>query len=124
MRVSFVAWLALVLFPLGGGAPLEAQAQSFDCGQAETGTEQAICNTPELTRMDIEAAILYRTLEDAPTATPDLKAKLIHEQEAWLHSTRDACGSDVSCLEEAYRTRIAGLQELIHISLSGSDADQ
>lgn len=119
MRVNFVTGLVLVLTLLGWGAPQQAQAQSFDCEKADTDAERAICNTPELTRMDIEAAILEQTLENAPTLSPEIKAKLLHEQEVWIHSTRHDCGGDVACLEKAYKARVSRLQETIHSALSG-----
>lgn len=110
--IRFSKGLLPAILILGGGAFQSAQAQSFDCGKVESDLESAICNTPELTRMDIEVATLYRTLETAAETAPDFKKELQEQQRVWLQSRREDCGGAVDCLEKLYKTRIADLQKL------------
>ena len=41
---------------------LPVQAASFDCAKASTEIEHAICNNPELSRLDEEMAAAYRSI--------------------------------------------------------------
>lgn len=106
------AYLALVLIPLAGGVPPEAQAQSFDCRKAETDTEWAICNTPELGKLDSEAAKTYSRLLDSGKNAPDFRKRVEEMQVSWIHGNRDLCGGDVACLKNAYNSILTALNAL------------
>lgn len=73
---------------------------SFDCHKAGTASEHAICNSPELSRLDRKMVQLYRKKP---------KSKYLKEtQRAWL-KRRNKCAADVTCLTRAYQERITEL---------------
>jgi uncharacterized protein YecT (DUF1311 family) len=79
---------------------------SFDCARAGNATEDAICSSVALARLDRDVAGAYRGkqryADDAEkTTTRD-------SQRAWL-GTRNACGGDIACLTEAYDSRLKAL---------------
>ncbi|WP_179381000.1 peptidoglycan-binding protein [Jannaschia marina] len=76
---------------------------SFDCTRAGTPAERAICANPAL-------AVLDRALAEAWRARRQVDGSdaLLVEQRRWI-AGRDACGSDVICLEQATRERVAVL---------------
>ncbi|WP_273795126.1 lysozyme inhibitor LprI family protein [Brucella intermedia] len=53
-------YLIPALFILALSISQTGYAQSFDCRKAETETEWAVCNTPELGKLDTELAATYR----------------------------------------------------------------
>ncbi|MDZ5696285.1 DUF4232 domain-containing protein [Chelativorans sp. M5D2P16] len=100
MRISrFFACLVAILAALWSFA---APAQSFDCGKAETNTEWAICNTPELAKLDEELAKTYHQLLGSVEEGSALARKYKELQVSWIHGSRDRCGGNVDCLIQAY----------------------
>jgi len=89
-----------------------AQVASFDCRQAQTETEWAICNTPELGALDVEMAATYRLLSDLAPDSSRLARQAGQSQAAWIRGKRNACGGDVGCLSREYRQHISQLREL------------
>ena len=102
-RVMIVAgMLALTLMGLASNG---AVAASFDCARARTPAEQAICQDPELSRLDSEVDAAYRFLLKNCAEPPP--ATLRAAQRRWL------AGNDpVSVLLERYRQRSAELGAL------------
>jgi uncharacterized protein len=81
-----------------------SHAASFDCAKASTFIEKTICFNQTLSAMDETLARSYRkAASSAPNA-----AAVQADQRAWLTGVRDKC-QDSSCLERAYRERIAFL---------------
>lgn len=90
---------------------------SFDCYKATTVVEQLICQTPELTQLDIDMAAAYQlAIQDL---SPADQHKLLHEQREWLKSRAKACGlmadkhnqsADKECLIASYKSRIASIK--------------
>ncbi|MES2010563.1 MAG: lysozyme inhibitor LprI family protein [Pseudomonadota bacterium] len=78
---------------------------SFDCHQASTETEKAICADPQLAALDrrmaeaFSAVVMARADKDA----------LRKQQNTWRRMTRDTC-MDNECLSAAYQQRIAELK--------------
>ena len=83
---------------------LPVQAASFDCASELTGTEAAICADDELSTLDTIMGYLWNDAfewivneEEQPVETSI--------QRDWL-LTRNSCGSQISCIREAYQTRL------------------
>ncbi|PRD44856.1 hypothetical protein C5748_05630 [Phyllobacterium phragmitis] len=102
--------------------PHAAGAQSFDCRKAETDTEWAICNTPELGKLDTELATTYKQLLTSGGAV-DFRGKVEQMQVSWIHGQRDLCGGNVDCLTRAYNAILTALNGLAPAENSASSAD-
>jgi len=87
-----------------------AKNASFDCSQAKTASEIAVCNSADLSHMDKELALLYSSHLKDYKNDPNITKKLSSTQRSWLVE-RNRCGSDVSCLHARYQERIAWLRE-------------
>jgi uncharacterized protein YecT (DUF1311 family) len=89
---------------------------SFDCGNAGTPMEKAICATPQIGRLDSTLGQLSEQLlgELAPTAKGELKAG----QLAWIAGRNARCDAAASgpasafvdCVEPLYQRRINHLR--------------
>ncbi|MEM7443365.1 MAG: hypothetical protein AAF414_08570 [Pseudomonadota bacterium] len=102
--VPIAAALIFVLSSAG-----QTHAASFDCSQAKSPDEIAICNNPELSALDSEMGGLWYAYNLLPFLMGE-SGNRRDEAVAFLQ-TRGQCGSDVSCLTQAYRSRIATLQQ-------------
>jgi uncharacterized protein len=104
--ILLLVWSAAVVFV----ELARAADPSFDCAKADGSIETMICADGELAALDRELAAVYaaaarKAVDEHP---PVLKA----EQRGWIKG-RNACwkGDDPrSCVEDAYRLRIAELQ--------------
>jgi hypothetical protein len=80
-----------------------AAAPCFDCTNARTDTEQAICDSPVLAALDSNLAADYQqALSEASTAARDA---IRADQVTWLMH-RDLCGRDAECIEREMRSRL------------------
>ena len=82
---------------------------SFDCRRAQTAVEHAICNDPELSRLDGQLAKAYSDALDGVQG--QARIALRDAQRAWLVE-RDACAEDpwpVLCTRDAMVARIDAL---------------
>lgn len=77
---------------------------SFDCRQASSDTERAICADPQLAVLDRRMAEAFSS---ALTAGAN-KDALRKQQNTWRQMTRDTC-MDSECLSAAYQQRIVEL---------------
>lgn len=94
--------LALAALPLSGLTAAPAAAQAW-CGNGNLNpTERTICNDQILGDMDDALRQLYRGVGEGQAAA----------QRDWLVNRRNACGSDIFCIERAYQDRIAQLTDL------------
>ncbi len=100
MRISLSLLAGVAVVSLGSAA--QAGGPSFDCAKASTPTEYAICDNPKLAELDLALAEAYRAAR--ARNVPGLKAR----QKAWL-AERDRCRSNVACLEQQMRARLAEL---------------
>ncbi len=81
-----------------------SQSASFDCTKAAIPVEKLICTDSELSRLDEELAVAYRTaLAQASNADAFKNA---HRK--WLAATRGQC-DDAPCIKRAYRARLGEL---------------
>ena len=87
-----------------------AKIAGFDCSQANTASEIAVCNNADIGQMDIEITSLYRSRLKDYGHDPKIIKKLHGTQISWL-AERNHCGSDASCLRTRYQERIAWLRE-------------
>jgi uncharacterized protein len=76
---------------------------SFDCGQAASPTELSLCSSKDLWAMDRAMASVYFHYKNEVTGVQ--ASTFLDTQRAWL-KRRDACGGDVSCLQERYMSRL------------------
>ena len=83
-------------------------AAGFDCNKARSSTEKTICNTTSLSDLD---EILVLSFNKVVASSADAKA-LKTIQQAWLKN-RETCASNVSCITQAYTSRISELVNLV-----------
>jgi len=76
---------------------------SFDCGLAETATEQAICASADLWAADRAMANVY--FHYRASAKDQQAVDFLNSQRDWL-KRRNQCGSDAACLIERYSSRL------------------
>lgn len=100
---------AAVVVLIAAAAP--AAAASFDCSKAKTPDEKAICDSRQLSELDVEMATLFKVRMEIPMLM-GARGDAGDQQVAWL-SERHACGSDRACLTRTYRQRIAELRQTI-----------
>lgn len=101
-----LAPLAACALMFGGSS---AGAASYDCsGGSLTDTEQTICNDPQLSEMDSRMAALY---EQVMTNSSEAFAEEQKQDQAEWQQERDACGTDTTCLTNAYTQRIDELEK-------------
>jgi uncharacterized protein len=88
-----------------------SQAQSFDCQKAETPTEHAICNSRALSNLDMKMGTLYGVIQQLPMMM-GARGNQTDAAQAFL-TKRNACGSDASCLTDAYQGRNEAMETTI-----------
>ena len=76
------------------------------CKTAQKPAEQTICSNPQLSRLDGVLNVAYRR---AITDGAKQRGEIDHEQPRWM-GRRDACGTDVACIERRYREQIQFLE--------------
>ena len=104
--------LAASLAIVGGAALMTtpASAASFDCSASGlTPNEKTICSNLTLNDDDVKMATMYTMLKGL--FAMGMSGNMADDQKAWLKE-REACGTDVACIEKAYDTRIDQLQKL------------
>jgi uncharacterized protein len=108
MRATALTLLAAAAASLSSPAP-EAQAASFACDRPDLAAdEKVICADRGLNDMDVKMATTFELLTGLmPMGNRDI---LRDDQSAWL-KTRQACGGDADCLQNAYAVRMQQLQE-------------
>lgn len=86
----------------GGGSLAVATSQpSFDCSANLNPVEQAVCGSSILSGLDAQLNTVFAA---AVQNDPGIRAS----QRTWV-AERDACGSSLACIEQAYKARIAVL---------------
>ena len=91
--------------------PGPVEAASFDCGQARTSGERAICGNRGLEDRDVKMATLYGVVRQFQGGMGALGA-IRDRQAAWLVE-RNRCASDVACLRRVYDRRITELERAV-----------
>jgi uncharacterized protein len=88
---------------------MPAIAASFDCGQARTPVERAICTDPSLSAQDEQLALLFEQAK-----LHGERSEVIRQQKGWL-KTRDAC-KDLTCLRKHYKSQVQLLQPVADLA--------
>jgi uncharacterized protein len=109
---------SLMLAALGGAilatwvVPASAQVRPDWCNEqsSKNDAEWTICSTRSLWDLEDNLNNSYRVaMRELPSSQQGI---LKSSQGDWLRETRNACGSDVPCLRDAYRSRINTLQDV------------
>lgn len=103
MRIGICVIIALLLM----GSP--PRAAGIDCGHAASNADKAVCGSPALRSMDAELNRLYWIVREATAPTP--RSALIAGERKWV-SDRDHNCTDVACLTQRLRERVAVLGAL------------
>lgn len=103
MRAGIFALLLSIGLPAG--------AASFDCAQAATPTEKAICARPEISLQDEQLASFYSALY--VNADPGLQEGHLKVQQDWLKQRDANCAAELGCLAQMYEERIAALHNAL-----------
>jgi uncharacterized protein YecT (DUF1311 family) len=94
---------------------------SFDCDQAKTDIENAICYSPEASSLDITLNQAYKTwLDHLDNADSDILEK---EQKEWLHKRDLICSAErevFNCLAVLYRARLLEVQNFRYLHPAAS----
>ncbi|WP_335210063.1 hypothetical protein [Klebsiella aerogenes] len=87
----------------------QGRAASFDCAQAHTEDEVAVCHTPVLNDLDVQMATEYRLLRGL--VAMGQAGNMVDDQRKWLVARR-RCGSQEACLLTRYRERLRQLNDV------------
>jgi uncharacterized protein len=104
-RLGILLALAFNLWPRAG---FSASYAPLDCAKASTAADKTICKTYALGQDEARLATLFEVLTSL--VAMGQRGDIIDQQQQWL-STREACGSNLSCLSHAYRSRIDELSQ-------------
>ena len=102
---------------LAAASVAHAQVASFDCVNASTRAERAVCASPALGAKDVTLAAYFQLLlrlkpAMAGMAYREFDDTLRDDQRHWLQQDRNACQADVGCLDRVYDRRIDTLLKL------------
>jgi uncharacterized protein len=92
------------------------EAASFNCAKAAKPDEIAICANPHLSDLDVQMAALYGVRMEIPMLM-GARGAAQDEQRAFL-AKRGVCGGNVACIQSAYQTRIAELNQTIQVAMN------
>ncbi|MBS0054196.1 lysozyme inhibitor LprI family protein [Yersinia sp. Marseille-Q3913] len=87
---------------------LYASAASFDCKQAASVDEKAICADRTLSEKDVQMTTTYNLLKGL--LLMGARGALQDEQGKWLKK-RQQCGANYTCLSQLYDQRIGTLMD-------------
>jgi len=94
-----------------------AHAASFDCSRSSNPDEITICDSRELSQLDVKMATLYDTI--VKLVGMGVRGDMQDQQRAWLR-TRADCGADRACIRKLYEARIRALEgEVARIAKGG-----
>ena len=86
---------------------------SFNCAKVRTITERTICGNSELSNADARMSSVYSQLRQSLSKTDF--GLLRNKQRSWLKH-RGYCFGDISCLSQAYKSRIIELKSGAYLS--------
>ena len=94
-------------------SPAAAATPSFPCSGDVTPTEKVVCADDSLAALDRALAAAYKNKFDglpveSSNALEEVVQSLVITQKAWL-AHRNSCGTDKTCIRQAYLVRIASL---------------
>ena len=95
--------------PVAEPEPEPVARPSFNCGNARTRGEVAVCNDPSLASLDRQMASQFNR---AMAAADSSERALLQQTRNRFLSFRDRCGSD-SCIADAYRGRMREITDIM-----------
>lgn len=117
-QAAAVTAIALVLCLAGApfSGPSPTLAASFDCEKTDLAPDEtAICENRALNDADVRMVTTFEMLSGL--LAMGARGAMQDGQTAWL-ARRQACGSDVACIQSAYDERMQELKEA-QTNLSG-----
>jgi uncharacterized protein len=102
MRLG-VTVLALTCLAAGG-----AQAASFNCAHAFLPAEETICGDANLNKLDEKTAGMYFLI--VGSGAPQATISQVKASQSKFIAQRNACGTDVDCLVDAYTSQMMYLK--------------
>jgi uncharacterized protein YecT (DUF1311 family) len=90
-------------------APAVSARPSFNCANARTRGERAVCSDSNLASLDRQMAAQFNRA--MASASPGERAMLTRSRSTFL-SFRDRCGSD-ACIADAYRGRMREISDIM-----------
>lgn len=97
--IAFAAAWSLTAVPA-------SQAQSFNCNYAKKPVEVAICQDPNLGRLDEQMA---QTYFDVVNNLPTRRATQVKAEQSAFIRERNSCGYDFACISASYNIRLREL---------------
>src|SRR5262249_27332978 len=101
---------------LVAGSGSSAEAQSFDCRNARSADEKAICQDSRLGDLDKRLADVY---DRVGGKLPKEDRKQFESNETAFVNARHRCGGHQACIEQSYRNRIQELLSALPEGQSG-----
>jgi uncharacterized protein len=89
---------------------LAAAYTPLDCAKASTASDKTICKKYALGQDEARLATLFEVLTSLVAMGE--RGDIIDKQLQWI-SVREACGRNVACLSQAYRSRIDELSQAL-----------
>jgi uncharacterized protein len=89
--------------------PLTAHAASYNCAQARSADEKAVCAHLPLNDKDVRMSVLYEI--NKRTLAMGGRAAMEDQQRQWLQQRRK-CGANRTCLVRLYDRRLDELDRL------------
>jgi uncharacterized protein len=106
-RTLLAASISLVAIGLTFDA---ASAASFNCAQAATPTENAICDNPQISKLDEQTSGLYYQI--ISSGAPRRTIRQVKSSQVNFLQQRDSCGAGYNCLISAYTDQIMYLKNV------------
>lgn len=100
---SGLSAFALALLTAGG-----AQAASFNCAHAFLPAEETICGNANLNKLDEQTAGMYFLI--VGSGAPQTTITEVKASQSKFIAERNACGTDVNCLVDAYTDQMMYLK--------------
>lgn len=85
-----------------------AEAASFNCAHAVLSAEQTICGNANLSKLDEQTAGMYFLI--IGSGAPQTTISEVRTSQAKFIAQRNACGTDVDCLVDAYTSQMMYLK--------------
>ncbi len=107
MRVHLMTLAACLATAIAAGS---AHAASFNCGDAATPTEHAICDNPQISKLDEQTSGLY--FQIISSGAPGRTVRQVKSSQASFIQQRNSCGAGYNCLISAYTDQIMYLKNV------------
>lgn len=85
-----------------------AEAASFNCAHATLPAEQTICGNANLSKLDEQTAGMYFVI--VGSGAPQATVNQVKASQSTFIKQRNACGTDVDCLVDAYTSQMMYLK--------------